>query len=80
MHSSYHCGRAIESRTHKVAKYELCKDERVASGGGMWRVNEGGMKSFDKLDSSEKTMATLGNRWAQTTKQEWAKICKMIFV
>ena len=34
-------------------------------------MNEGGMKSFDALDSREKTTAILGDRWwpPQTAKQ-----------
>ena len=40
-------------------------------------MNEGGMKSFEALDSREKTIAILGDRWwPQTAKQEGDKICK----
>ena len=47
--------------------------------GEMWDVNEGGIKSFDALDSREKTMATLEDRWwPQTAKQDEDKIWKRI--
>ena len=37
----------------------------------MQDLNKSGMKSFDALDSREKTIAELGNRWwPQTAKQE----------
>ena len=39
------CGKAIESRAHTVAESQLYKEERD--------VNEGGMKSFEVLDSSQ---------------------------
>ena len=56
---------------------ELCKEERDVLEGEMRDMNEGGMKSFDALDSREKTIAILGDRWwPQTAKQEGDKICK----
>ena len=48
------CGKARESRTHKVAECELYKEERDTLEKEMWEVNEGGIKSFDALDSREK--------------------------
>ncbi|CAM9811870.1 unnamed protein product [Sphacelaria rigidula] len=43
----------------------------------MRHVNEGGMKSFDALDSSEKTMAKVGAKWwPQTAKQDGDQISK----
>ncbi|CAM9740836.1 unnamed protein product [Sphacelaria rigidula] len=41
----------------------------------MRSVNEGGMKSFDALDSREKNMVILGERWwSQTAKLDGDKI------
>ena len=37
-----------------VTECELYKEERDVLEGGMREVSEGGMKSFDALDSSEK--------------------------
>ena len=43
----------------------------------MREVNEGGIKSFDALDSREKTIAILGDRWwPQTAKQDGDNKCK----
>ena len=43
----------------------------------MREVKEGGIKSFDALDSREKTIAILGDRWwPQTVNQDGNKICK----
>ena len=44
----------------------------------MREVNEGGLKSFDALDSREKMIAILGDRWwPQMAKQDGDKICEM---
>ena len=41
----------------------------------MRKTGECGMEKFSTLDSSEKTIAILGDsRWAQTAKQEGYKI------
>ena len=43
----------------------------------MREVNEGAIKSFDALDSSEKTMAIQRDIWwLQTEKQDGDEICK----
>ena len=40
-------------------------------------MDKSGMKSFDALDSREKTIAILGDRWwPQTAKQDGDKICR----
>ena len=65
------CGKARESRIHIVAECELYKDERDILLEEMREVKEGGIKSFDALDSREKTIAILGDRlWPQTAKQD----------
>ena len=71
------CGKARESRTHKVVECELYKEERDILEREMREVNEGGIKSFDALDIREKTIAILGDRlWPQMAKQDGDKICK----
>ena len=42
----------------------------------MRKIDEFGMDKFGTLDSSEKTIAILGNRWSQTAKQQGDKISK----
>ena len=71
------CGKATESRTHIVAECELYQEERDVLEGEMRDLNKSGMKSFDTLDSREKTIAVLGDRsWPQTAKQDRNKICR----
>ena len=36
------------------------------------------MEEFGSLESSEKTIAILGDRWPQMAKQEWDKINRQI--
>ena len=57
------CGKAIESRPHIVAECKLHKEEREVLEGEMRDLNKSGTKSFDALDSREKTIAILGDRW-----------------
>ena len=71
------CGKARESRIHIVAECELYNEERDILEEEMREVKEGGIKSIDALDSREKTIAILGDRWwPQTAKQDGDKICK----
>ena len=58
------CGKTIESRTHIVAECELYQEERDVLEGEMQDLNKSGMESFDALDSLEKTIAVLGDRWS----------------
>ena len=46
-------GQAIEGRYHVVAECGLHKEERDVLEGKIWEVN-GGMKSYDALDSRRK--------------------------
>lgn len=64
-------GKAIGSRTHLMTEYQLYKEERVVLRGEMRDVNECDMELFDALDSEEKAMIILGNKWwSQTAKQD----------
>ena len=49
----------MESRTHIVAECEVYKEERDVL--EVRDMNEDGMKSFEALDSREKTIAVLGD-------------------
>ena len=47
----------------------------------MGKINEYGMEKFGTLDSSDKTLAILGDRWwPQTAKQEGDEISKQFYV
>lgn len=39
------------SRTHIVEEYEVKRRNETYRGGGMWKVNDGGIKSLDTLHS-----------------------------
>ena len=71
------CGKAVESRTHVEGECELYKQERIVLEEGMRKIDECDVDKFGTLDSSEKTIAILGDRWwPQTAKQEGDKISK----
>ena len=57
------CGKAIESRTHKVGECGMHEEERDVLEEEMRKTAECGMDEFDTLDCSEKTIAILGDRW-----------------
>ena len=57
------CGKAIESRTHIVGGCEIDKEERDVLQEEMREIDDCDMEEFDTLDSSEKTIAILGDRW-----------------
>ena len=64
------CGKAIKSRTHTVGKCEMYKEERYVLE-EMMEIYECDTEDFDTLDSSEKTIAILEDRWwPQAEKQE----------
>ena len=64
-----------------MAECELYQEERDVLQGEMRDLNKSGMKSFDALDSREKTIAILGDRWwPQTAKQEGIDKLKASYV
>ena len=70
------CGTTIESRTHIVGECELYKEERDALE-EMRKLNVCDMDEFGRLQSGEKTIAILGDRWwPQTAKQDGDRISK----
>ena len=64
-----------QCRTYIVEECETCKEERDVL--EMRKVDECGMEKFGTLDSSEKTIAILGDRWwPHKAKQEGEKTSK----
>ena len=69
------CGETVKSRTHIVGECEIYKEERDVL--EMRKTGEYSIENFDTLDSSEKTIAIVGDRWwPQAAKQEGDKISK----
>ena len=67
------CGKAVESRSHVVGEGETYKEERHVL--EMRKIDEGDREKFGTLDSSEKTIAILGDKWwPQTAKQKEDKV------
>ena len=52
----------IRDRTHIVGYCEIYKEERDVLKEEMRKIDECGMEKFGTLDSSEKTIAILGDR------------------
>ena len=68
------CGKAIESRTHIVEECEMHTEGRDALEEELREIDECDMEEFGTLESSEKTIAMLGDRWwPQAAKQEGVK-------
>ena len=62
-------GKAVESRTHIVGECEIYQEERDAL--EMRKLDECGMENFGTLDSSEKTIAILGDTWYMVATDGW---------
>ena len=70
------CGPSIESRTHVIGECEMCKEERDVLV-EMRKLDVCDKEEFGGLESSEKTIAILGDRWwPQTAKQDGDRISK----
>ena len=75
------CGTTIESRTHIVGEYGVYKEERDALEEGMRKLDVCDMEEFGRLESREKTIAILGDRWwPQTAKQDGDRISKQFIL
>ena len=71
------CGTTIKSRTHIVGTREIYKEELDALEEEMRKLDVCDMEEFGRLESSEKTVATLGDKWwPQTAKQDGDRISK----
>ena len=68
MHS---CARVAKqwSRTHIVGECELYKEERDVMEEEMRKIEERDMEKFGTLDSREKTINILGDRWWPTSDE-----------
>ena len=83
MHTYHMCprGTTIESRTrtHIVGEEcEIYKEERDALETG--ELDECDMEEFGRLESSEKTIAIVGDKWwPQTAEQDGDRISKQLF-
>ena len=67
----YSCGEAIESRAHIVGEFEVYKEEGDVLEEEKRGKYECDMEDFVTLESSEKTIVILGDRWwSQAAKQE----------
>ena len=70
------CGTTIESRTRIVGECTIFKEERDALA-EMRKLDVCDMEKFGRLESSEKTIAILGDKWwPQTAKQDGDRISK----
>ena len=71
------CGTTTEGRTHVVGECEICKEERDALEEEMRKLDVCGMEESCRLESSEKTIAVLRDRWRpQTARQDGDRISK----
>ena len=71
------CGTTIESRTHIVRECEIYKKERDALEEELRKFDVCDMEEFGRLESSEKTIIILGDRWwPPTAKQDGDRISK----
>ena len=69
------CGGTIESRTHAVGDWNRQEGTGCVRGGDEEIRRVCDMEEFGRLESSEKTIAILGDRWwPQTTKQDEDRI------
>ena len=71
------CSTTIKSRTHIIGECEIYKEERDALLEEMRKLDVCDMEEFGRLESSEKTIAILGDRWwPQMAKQHGDRISK----
>ena len=71
------CGTTIESRTHIVEKCQIYKEKRDVLEEEMRKLSERDTEEFGRLESSEKTIAILGDRRRpQTAKQDGDRTSK----
>ena len=56
--------------THTVGECEIYKEERDALEEEMGKLDECDMEEFGRLESGEKTIAILGDKWWPQTKQD----------
>ena len=70
-------GTTIESRTHVVGECDIYKEERNALENEIMKLDACHMEEFGRLESSEKTIAILEDKWwPQTAKQDGDRTSK----
>ena len=70
-------GTTIESRTHIVGECETYKEDREALEEEIRKLDVCDMEEFGRLESSDKTIAILGDRWwPHTAKQDGDRMSK----
>ena len=70
-------GTTTESRTRIVGECEIYKEERDALEEEVRKLDVCDMEVFRRLESSEKAIAIVGDRWwSQTAKQDGDRISK----
>ena len=75
------CGTAIESRTRIIGECGIYKEERDVLVEEMRKFDECDMQAFGRLESSEKAIAIVGDRWwSETAKQEGDRIIKQFIL
>ena len=57
------CGDADESRSHMVGEYEVDKEEQNVLEEGMRKIDGRDTEKCGTFDSSQKTIAILGDKW-----------------
>ena len=73
------CGTTTESGTRIVGECEIYKEERDALEEGMRKLDVCDMEEFGRLESSNKTIAILVDRWwPQTAKHDRDRISKQL--
>ena len=64
-----------------VGECDIYKEERDVLEGDMRKIDECDMENFVTLDSSEKTIAILGDKsWPRTAKQQGGEITEMFLM
>ena len=71
------CGETVEGRTQILGECEMYKEEQDVLEAEMRAIDDCDMEDFGTLDSSEKTIAIVGDRWwPQAAKQEGDHVSK----
>ena len=71
------CDTTIVNRTHRVGECEIYKERRDLLEEGMRKLNVCDVEELGRLESNDKTIAILGDRWwPQTAKQDRDRISK----
>ena len=70
------CRITIESRTHIVGECEIYKEERDALEEEIRKIDACDVEKFGRIESNEKMITILGDRWPQMGNQDGDTISK----